>query len=171
MSNPNNLPSIEEVKNYVWYDAQTGIFRSRTGYRHHKAWRIVGRKETKGYLQIKIGKNLYMAHRIAWLYQTGQDPIAFDMQIDHIDNNKTNNTFANLRLVTNKQNCENRTLNVRNKTGHRGVYKSGNKFVAEICHNYKRMKLGNFSTLEDACKAVEQKRKELFTHSNETTTP
>jgi len=163
----NKLPSLEDVKKQVWYDKQTGVFRARIGYRHHKVWRIVGNKETKGYLQIKIGERLYMAHRLAWLYATGQDPIFYGMQVDHIDNNKTNNSFTNLRLVTNKQNCENRTLNSRNKTGHRGVYQKGNCFTAQICHNYKRIYLGVFINLEDACKAVEQKRKELFTHSKE----
>jgi len=165
----NKLPSLEDVKKQIWYDTQSGVFRSRTGYKHHKPWRIVGNKETKGYLQIKIGKSLYMAHRLAWLYATGEDPISYGMQVDHIDNNKTNNTFTNLRLVTNKQNCENRTLNSRNKTGHRGIYKRGDSFVAEVCHNYKRIKVGSFATLEDACQAVEQKRKQLFTHSEEKT--
>jgi len=163
----NELPKLDEVKKQVWYDMNTGVFRARTGYRHHKAWRIVGNKESKGYLQIKIGNRLYMAHRLAWLYATNEDPITSGMQIDHIDNNKANNAFSNLRLVTNKQNCENRTLNVRNKTGHRGVYKRGNSFRAEICHNYERIKVGSFATLDEACEAIKQKRNELFTHSKE----
>jgi hypothetical protein len=108
-----------------------------------------------------------MAHRLAWMYVTGKDPLDFEMQIDHIDGNKTNNAFANLRLVTNKQNCENRMLNIRNKTGVRGVYKSGNKFIAELCHNYKRIKVGSYETLEEAANAVKTRREEFFTHAIE----
>lgn len=104
-----------------------------------------------------------MAHRLAWRYVTGDDP--GDSQVDHIDLNKTNNAFSNLRLVTSKQNNENRKLNSRNRTGHRGVYMIGKRFVAEICHNYVRLKVGKYSTVEEAVNAVVAKRKELFTHA------
>jgi hypothetical protein len=171
MSQPNKLPSVDAIKTEVWYEKQTGVFRARFGNSKSKAWRIVGSKESKGYLQIKIKDRLYMAHRLAWVYETGQDPTLLNMQIDHIDQDKTNNAFANLRLVTNKQNAENRSLNSRNKTGIRGVYMEKNLFVAELCNNYKRIKLGRFKTLDAAKAAVEKARRDLFTHAGDQTFP
>ena len=164
MKKPNKLPPQDQIKKQFWYDSTTGIFRARFESTRCKAWRIVGNKETKGYLQINVAGKLYMAHRLAWMYETGQDPIELHMQIDHIDNNKTNNAISNLRLVTNKQNSENTGLNVRNKTGIKGVYMEKDRFVAEICHHYKRIKIGRFKTLDDAKNAVQEARQNLFTH-------
>jgi hypothetical protein len=163
MSKANLLPTIEEIKKVLWYDKDSGLFLSRYSTKKRKPWQTTGSVESKGYLQIKIGKSLYMAHRLAWKYVTGDDPA--DFQIDHIDLNKINNAFFNLRLVTNKQNCENRKINVRNKTGHRGVYMKGNRFAAEICHNYVRIKIGVYTTLQEAVDAVTAKRKEIFSHA------
>ena len=163
MSKANATPTVEEIKKVLWYDQESGLFLARFSARKHKPWRQIGSFESKGYLQIKIGKNIYMAHRLAWKYVTGNDP--FDFQVDHVDLNKNNNAFSNLRLVSNKQNCENRKINVRNKTGHRGVYMRGTRFVAEICHNYVRIKIGSYATIQEAVNAVTKKRKELFTHA------
>jgi hypothetical protein len=163
MSKSNATPTIEEIKKVLWYDKESGLFLARFSAKKHKAWRMIGSFESKGYLQIKIGNHCYMAHRLAWKYVTGDDP--GDFQIDHKDLNKSNNAFSNLRLVTNKQNCENRKINARNKTGHRGVYMRGNRFYAEICHNYVRMKIGTYTTLQEAIDAVAKKRKELFSHA------
>lgn len=163
MSRSNLTPTVEEIKKVLWYDKESGLFLARFAARNYKPWRQIGSIESKGYLQIKVGKKLYMAQRLAWKYVTGDDPGNF--QIDHIDLNKTNNSFSNLRLVTNKQNCENRKINVRNKTGHRGVYMRGKRYVAEICHNYVRIKIGKYDTLQEAIDAVTNKRKELFSHA------
>jgi hypothetical protein len=169
MSKPNQLPSVDEIKKELWYEKQTGVFRARFANAKSKAWRIVGRKESKGYLQVKINNRMYMAHRLAWMYETGQDPTLLNMQIDHIDRDKTNNAFANLRLVTNKQNSENRNVNSRSKTGIRGVYMEKDRFVAEMCNNYKKIKLGRFTTLDLAKAAVEKARRDLFTHAGDQT--
>lgn len=164
ISKPNITPLVEEIKKLLWYDKESGLFFCRVAlHRNVKPWRTVGNFESKGYLQIKLGNHFYMAHRLAWRYVTGNDP--GDNQIDHVDLNKNNNAFSNLRLVTNKQNCENRKINARNKTGYRGVYMKGNRFVAEICHNYVRIKIGSYTTLQEAVDEVAKKRKELFTHA------
>jgi len=159
------LPTKAEIKEKLWYDPETGVFRWRfLGTQRRQPWAVAGYKERRGYIQILIDKHLYMAHRLAWVYMTGKEPIE---QIDHIDGNKQNNAWHNLRNVTNKQNCENRKLSAKNKTGVRGVYMRGKMFRAEVCHNYQRIKIGTFKTLQEAEKAVTQKRLELFTHTVE----
>lgn len=59
-----------------------------------------------GYLQIKVQveksvKRFYV-HRVVWEAYNGIIPKNYE--IDHIDNNKSNNSLDNLRLVTRKEN-------------------------------------------------------------------
>jgi len=105
-----------------------------------------------GYRQIMIDYRLYLAHRLAWLYQTGAWP---PDQIDHIDCDKGNNRFANLRLATNSQNQQNRGVRSDNTSGHKGVcwHRRDRKWSARIRHNGKTMHLGYFDTIEQASAA------------------
>ena len=54
--------------------------------------------------QMRIHRLVYMAHRGA---------IPDGMQINHKDENKTNNCIDNLELMTNKENCSYGTRNAR----------------------------------------------------------
>ncbi|UPL50545.1 HNH endonuclease [Hymenobacter sublimis] len=79
--------------------------------------------------------------------------------IDHIDRNKGNNNYRNLRWVTNEENNKNRGLRSTSKTGYIGVrYKSGSeKYEARISHNKKQLQIGSYSVAEDAARAYDQK--------------
>ena len=48
-------------------------------------------------------KKLYQVHRVVWEAVTG-NPIPEGLQVNHIDENKKNNSFENLNLLTPKQN-------------------------------------------------------------------
>jgi hypothetical protein len=94
----NNDITYEKLKSLLTYDPNTGIFIYN--YRHG-AWALkgseAGRCDKDGYLIITINKKAYSAHRLAWLYMTGEHPKEF---IDHKDGNKSNNKFENLREAT-----------------------------------------------------------------------
>lgn len=85
--------------------------------------------------------------------------------IDHRDRNSLNNQRQNLRAATSKQNGENISLKSNNKSGCRGVYKSGKRWVAQIKHNYKQIYLGTFTEKREAIKARLEAEKILYTHS------
>ncbi|AEY69777.1 putative DNA-binding protein [Brucella phage Pr] len=71
-----------------------------------------------GYKYGKIlGKNYY-AHRIAWLIMNGE----FADEIDHIDGNRSNNIYNNLRSVSHQNNMKNITMQSNNNSGVVGVY-------------------------------------------------
>lgn len=61
-----------------------------------------------GYLQVKIivdgVKHIKYAHVLVYLAFNGDIPES--LEIDHIDNNKANNSSTNLRLLTRKENMK-----------------------------------------------------------------
>ena len=85
-------------------------------------------------------------------------------QIDHIDNNRSNNRISNLREANNhQQNCNTR-LTKRNSSGYKGVSwdKNLKKWRSEIRVNYKKIHLGYYKTPEEAHEAYRLKSDELF---------
>jgi hypothetical protein len=153
----------ERLKQLLHYDPVTGVFTRIQSSRSDRLGQQPGSRNTKGHIQIRIDGKLYVAHRLAWLYVNGQFPIN---QLDHIDGDKTNNKFGNLRTATNKQNQENVPLQTNNTSGYRGVSfdKRVNKFRAYVCHNRKNITIGLFATGEDAAIAARSVRDQLFTH-------
>jgi len=70
------------------------------------------------------------------------------MQIDHIDGNGLNNCKSNLRVVTFRQNMQNR--HVSKTSQYLGVSKFRNKWIAHIGINGKAKYLGIYIIEEDA---------------------
>jgi len=79
------------------------------------------------------------------------------LMIDHKDHDGLNNLLSNLRIVSNRTNCENRSK-VKNKHGYVGLsWHSRDKiWSSTIQVNGKRVHLGNFQTKEEAAKAREK---------------
>ena len=84
--------------------------------------------------------------------------------VDHIDNNKINNTFSNLRWCDASENQHNRQLNKNNSSGAKGIifYKRNNKWKVYIKLNNKTIHLGYFVNFDDAKQMRQLKAKELF---------
>jgi len=147
------------VKNILSYDADTGYFvwliRSNPSF-DNKGERAGGLRKD-AYIDVSIYGKKYLAHRLAWLYMTSEWPKA---QIDHINMNRSDNRFCNLREATHSQNQWNRTAYINNTSGFKGVYKKYNYWVALVHINGKSKYLGQFKTKEDAhmayCKAAEK---------------
>ena len=107
------------------------------------------------------------AHRVAWEDANGR-PIPVGMLVDHSCHQTLCVNPDHLRLVTNKQNLENRAgLNLNNKSGYRGVFwhKKNNNWCAQICHQGKRIHVGSFMDVVAAAEAARAARAALFTHS------
>jgi len=135
------------------YDSRTGIFKWKIRAAPHvPKGSKAGSVDKNGYVKIKILGRNYKAHRLAWLIVYGSFP---PDQIDHINGVKHDNHIINLRAVTHAENCRNKALYIRNKSGHTGVRynKKTNKWVAKIGGNHKRVNLGSFENKEDAIEA------------------
>lgn len=111
-------------------------------------------------------KTLY-AHRIS--YELHNGPITEGMVIDHICRNKGCVNPEHLRMVTSRENSENREGASRNsKSGIRGVYwrEDAKQWLVTIHARPKTHYVGYFRELADAEAAAIAKRNELFTHND-----
>ena len=108
------------------------------------------------------------AHRLIMEVVTGE-PLG-KQQVDHRYTCPKNCVNPmHLRLVTNKQNAENRAgAQSNNKTGIRGVSKQTNcsTYMAQVTHNGTLHYCGSYETPEEAGEAARLKRLELHTHND-----
>lgn len=135
------------------YDQSSGVFTRRVSSGGQVVGAIAGAKRKDGYLHVSVGGRNYLAHRLAWAYVTGEWPTS---QIDHIDGNRLNNAFANLRDVSPKTNQQNhRRAHKNSTTGLLGASwdKSRGKFIARIKIGNQNKSLGRFATAEEAHEA------------------
>jgi hypothetical protein len=151
------------LKELVHYDPETGVFTNLVS--RGRAWRgkVVGTKTPKGHLGCEIDGKSYHMNRLAWLYMTGEWP-PHPYQVDHIDLNKANDAWINLRLATNKQNQENRGP-TKTVSGVAGVTRRGKKWLARIRHNDNLIVLGYYKDVADAIHVRQAAERLLFTHS------
>lgn len=150
----------ERLRELVRYCPETGIFTHLESKGRKKAGTTAGSLRLDGYVYIMIDGHRTFAHRFAWLYMTGEWPVA---DIDHIDGNKSNNAFNNLRDVSRSVNAQNqKRAKISNKLGLLGVSQlpSGN-FKAIIVLNGNRNYLGVFSNSDDAHYAYLKAKRKL----------
>ena len=153
------LPPLELVEQLLDYDPETGVFywKQRRGGKAKKG-SLAGAVGANGYLYVRIEKRQLLAHRLAWLLLTNADP--GELQIDHMNGNRLDNTSSNLRIATCNQNSCNRGAQVNNKSGFKGVWysKKQSRWVSEIWSKGEKTYLGSFDTPELAhmayCKAA-----------------
>lgn len=134
----------EELKELLHYDSETGVFTWITSpNRRMKAGSIAGALQN-GYVVIKVkGYTYYRAHKLAFLYMTGEFP---SDQVDHVNRVKNDNRWENLRQCTHQQNTFNRKRRTNTSSGYNGVYRDGtsNKWTAGITVSGRYIRLGLF---------------------------
>ncbi|MBO5484350.1 MAG: HNH endonuclease [Lachnospiraceae bacterium] len=69
---------------------------------------------------------------------------------DHINRDRLDNRRCNLRIVSPRRNSLNSGMNKNNTSGVKGVYRSRNKWVAQIVSNGKNHYLGSYDSIEEA---------------------
>lgn len=145
-------PTENYIKNVLLYNPETGEFLWK--YRNdaldmwNKTWagKAAGTSGDK-YLKIGLLGKIHAAHRLAWLYMTGEWPKG---EIDHINGNKFDNRWDNIRESTKSQNQCNRTMTRKNTSGYKGVCMVRGRWMAQIKVRNKHFYLGYFAKPEDA---------------------
>lgn len=80
-------------------------------------WNWTGAINKDGYGQIGLGDEIVGAHRASWRMFVGSVPEG--MELDHICRNRVCVNYQHLRIVTHKQQCENRGPKQVCRHGHR----------------------------------------------------
>lgn len=145
----------ERLKSQLRYDPDLGVFTWVAKKQKVKIGAIAGKVRPNGYVEIRVDLVSYQAHRLAWLYMTGEWP---GDDIDHINRNPSDNSFKNLRPATRSQNLCNVPALSTSSTGARGVdfHKASGRYRARIRADGRRIDLGLFKTIEDASAAYQE---------------
>lgn len=138
--------TAERPRKIYDYDPDTGAFVRRGASGTQGNWKagsaVNGAVNPAGYIRIIVGRRLYLAHRLAFLYMTGEWPTQV---IDHMNGNPADNRFCNLRDVDAQSNSHNQRMTKGNKSGFLGVSLKGpGKFTAQIKADGKFIHLGTF---------------------------
>lgn len=165
-----------KVKNAIEIDPNADILTRVKYLSGYLVWRENGAQHlmgdvvgsavgSSGYVTLRQGSKKLYLHRLVWQLLNGEIPA--DMQIDHIDGNRSNNSIENLRLVTRTGNMKNTKLRFTNKTGVPGVSKlSTGRYRALVQDGGKTVRLGHFHSLEAATAARTEAAKTLGYHAN-----
>ena len=120
-----------------------------------------GGVDLRGYRHVKILGKVYRIHRLVWLIETGEWP---EGDLDHIDQNKANNRFSNLRAATRSQNMSNRGIYRNNTSGFKGVgwHKANRKWRARVTVRGVQHFVGWFDCPEEAAHAYDEAAIRLY---------
>ena len=151
----------------TWRERPAGHFRTERGWKtfnSQKKGKVVATKGNHGYLQVAINKKIYLVHRLCFLWMNGEMP---DF-VDHEDHNRTNNSWTNLKPVTQQGNSKNLDMRKSNTSGITGVRwcTRDNAWTARIQVDYKNVVLGNFNNIFDAACARKSAEVQFSFHGN-----
>ena len=151
------LPPVSLLREILEYNPDTGGFTWLVSHVRARVGAEAGYINSRSYKCIRIKGRHYQAHRLAWLYVTGEAPYA---HIDHIDGDPSNNKFANLRQATPGQNQHNSQIQRNNTSGVKGVSwdKKRKRWKAQIASGGVLRYLGLFRSIEDAAEVVREAR-------------
>jgi hypothetical protein len=142
---------MTNIKDHLSYNPKTGTFiwinplspRVRKGS-------AASYVDKDGYKGLRYKGKYYRGHRLAYWWMTGEWPKA----IDHVNGNKQDNSFTNLRPATARQNLQNqRKPRSDNTSGFLGVCYHAGKYEAFIGDCDKTYYLGRYPTGEEAHQA------------------
>jgi hypothetical protein len=153
--------TAERLRELLHYNPDTGVFTRITKVPRGSMPGIVRGTKKYGYLNFSVDGRVYRAHRLAWLYMTGEWPVEY---VDHINGVKDDNRFANLRAADGSLNTQNQRKARKDNlsTGLLGVSWNSkrNIYKASIRINGKLTHLKNCKTAEEAHQVyLEAKRK------------
>lgn len=138
--------SQTRLKELLEYEPSTGLFiwLKRTSNRTHVGAVAGGTCKGTGYIQIQVDGKNELAHRLAWLYMTGDAPTS---HLDHRDGCRVNNKWDNIRIASRSENMRNKSIQSNNTVGLKGVSpaRSGkNKWRARISDGVRQSLIGTF---------------------------
>lgn len=151
------------LKELLHYDPETGVFTWAAKAGSARPGRPASGFTNKyGYKLIRIGRQGYAQHRLAWLYMVGEWPEA---QVDHVNGQRSDNRWQNLREATDAQNRQNMAKKTGTKSTLQGVtwYPRDRCWMSRITVNYRAHFLGYYQTEAEAHQAYLAAKAKLHT--------
>lgn len=138
---------LDELYEYI---PSAGEFVRRIGTGGCAAGSIAGYTNQQGYVVMAIDGKEYRRSRLVWLHMTGEMPA---QQIDHINRNRSDDRFQNLRQVTHQQNQWN---TCKCDGEHKNIYwkSKAKKYEVQVSNKY----IGRFSDYQSALVAAQEAR-------------
>lgn len=137
----------ERLMQVLRYDPSTGFFTWNDTPGNNTRRNKPAGSIDDGYVKIMLDRNTYRAHRLAFLYMTGEHP---DFEVDHINRIRSDNRWSNLRKATHSQNMQNKCAHRNNVSGIKGVNfrKDSGKYRVMIKIDGKLKSFGQYDDLE-----------------------
>lgn len=153
--------TLEYLKQELIYKPESGLFYWRVRRKGRRMCDPAGTLQNFGYIVIMLDGVRYVAQQLVWLYVTGKWP---ECELDHIDQDRSNNRFENLREATRSQNATNQKIREDNSSGHTGVCwdKQKLKWKVQISVKGQKRLQKHFIDFETACSFYRSKATELF---------
>jgi hypothetical protein len=160
----NPLPSREYLLECFSYEDGLLIWkvRPREHFKTARGWNIFNTRDAGkpagvlnklGYVVVCVGYRRCYTHRVIWAMFRDVTP---GLEIDHINNVKSDNRVENLREATRQENINNSPARKNNKLGVKGVCVADGKFISQLPVNGTNTHVGTFATLEEAKTAYDQ---------------
>lgn len=148
----------QQIKSIYIYDPDSGEITRKDG-------RKCGHVAHNGYLRFSVKGTSYSALRLIWLYMTGELPTC---DVDHINHNRLDNRWSNVRLASRQENMRNATLSKASTSGFTGITwcKQQGQWAAQICIDGMTKKLGRYDCKIDAVAARIRANKKYGFHPN-----
>lgn len=140
-----------QIKELFNYDPATGVFTRLVSRSNALAGSVAGCLDrSTGYWRIRVDGKKYQAHRLAWLYMTGDFP---PNDTDHRNLVRDDNRWDNLRLATRSENRLN--SRPRGVSKFKGVFwrEDVGKWRTQAWLDGKRIHLGHHATEKAAAAA------------------
>lgn len=143
---------LDRLHHLLAYDSENGEFTRRIGVKGYAAGTNAGTlHKTSGYVYVGVDRKSYRAHRLAWFYMTGRWPV----EIDHVNGDRSDNRWSNLRECSRAQNNANGKLRSDNSSGAKGVnwVARVGLWRAYVSVEKRQRHLGYFRNFDDAINA------------------
>lgn len=156
------IPTQQQLMDLLHYDPKTGLFTHKQTRGKGKSGEVAGSLSRYGYIDIRLLNRLFKAHQLAFLYMTGSFPEP-PLTPDHINGNRTDNRWCNLRLANHHEQTWNSTRHRRNKSGLKGAWpcKTTGRWISMLQDGSRRIWLGRFDTAQEAHEAWIKKATEI----------
>lgn len=153
---------FKKIKAAIQYDPITGSFVWLVNRPRVRVGDAAGHLGVKGYIHIKVCGVHFRAHRLAFLLMTCAEP---DGEVDHINGDRTDNRWQNLRICCSSENSQNQRAARRDNksSGLLGVSwsKQKRRWRAAITVNGKKIQVGVFHDAQEAHEAYVQAKRRL----------